>query len=290
MPDQLLRTFTPWLLGLFGLATAVALLVAVHYLMQVRQSALSFLRERSRRKLRSSLAMTALFALLAAGTLLALRRLPEQSGYPDTADVTLTVPATPVRPVNSASMPRGTDRAPSATPPAGSSPTAPFIPTNTPTLTPSATFTPSVTPSFTPTPSRTPTPSPTVPVLEAIYTPVTPYATPPADAWLGPLTVSAAIAANGVPSEEDVEFQEGQRVLYVSFDYDDMLNGILWRYIWFKNGEFYAGGTRVWEWQNRGRTYFYLLPPGGFSAGWYDVQVLLEEDIVRSTRFVIRER
>ena len=106
-----------------------------------------------------------------------------------------------------------------------SSPTAPFIPTNTATITPSPTPTktptptasktptPSITPSVTSTPSITPTPSPTVPVLEAIFTPVAPYATVPADALVEELTISRGTQVDGSPISPGDEFQEGQPVL-----------------------------------------------------------------------------
>jgi len=283
----------PWLLGLSGLAMAVALLVTVKHYLDVRQASFFILRQRSRRKLRSSLALTTLLAVLTAGILLSLRLLPEPAAEPEIADSTPSTFATPVRTVNPVYTPPTVRPSPTATQSNGPSPTVPFIPTSTPSPTPtptdvpSSTPTPSLTPPLTPTPSVTPTPSPTVPVLEAIFTPVTPFATLPPAAEIGELTLSRGVQVDGTPVNPGTEFQGGQPVIYVSFDYDDMADGVLWRHIWFRNDTLFGGGTRVWEWRGRGRTYFFLRPQEGFLPGRYEVQLLLEEEVVQTAGFVV---
>jgi hypothetical protein len=294
----------PWLAGLLGLAAATASLVALKHYLDLRQASFFILRRRTQRTLRSSLALATLCVLLAAGSLLARRSLPEPPPEPEMTEI---VPASlPTSrgeagstPVSRIAQPLRT-MTPTSPPTQGPSATVPFIPTNTPTRTPTPTptrtrtptptntLTPSLTPSVTPTPSITPTPSPTVPVLEAIFTPVAPYATVPVDAAVGELTISTGVQLDGSPINPGSEFPDGQPGLYVSFDYENMLNGVLWRDIWFRDDALFAGETRVWEWGGRGRTYFYLRPAGGFPPGEYEVQFLLDDEVVRRASFRVQ--
>jgi hypothetical protein len=294
--DRFLYAMIPWLLGVLGLATAVALLAVIKYYLDVRQASFFILRGRSQRSLRNSLVMAAFLAMLTAGAFLAQRALPEPVQEPEATDMTLSAPETPVAPRATRSLETATS---TTMPTRASSPTAPFIPTNTATITPSPiptrtptptaskTPTPSITPSVTPTPSITPTPSPTVPVLEAIFTPIAPYATVPANALVEELVISRGIRVDGSPINPGDEFQEGQPVLYVSFRYDQMVDGFLWRHIWLRDGALFGGGTRLWEWGNRGRTYFYLRPTQGFLPGQYEVLFLLEEEVVQTASFTV---
>lgn len=159
--------------------------------------------------------------------------------------------------------------------------TTPFIPTFTPTLTPSVTPTPSATP------TETPTPEPTVPIMEAIYTPVVPYATASIESEIGAITISGGVELNGEPIVPGTEFLSGTDILFASFDYQQMPNGVLWRHIWLRDGYLVGGETRLWEWGSRGRTYVHMQPRGGFTPGDYVVQILVDEVMVQFTQFTI---
>ncbi len=94
---------------------------------------------------------------------------------------------------------------------------------------------------------------------------------------------------NGVAVNPGTEFAAGQAALYVSFDYSNMENGVLWRYIWYRDDALFNGGMRLWEWGAGGRTYFYLRPEGGFPPGEYEVQLLLDKDIVQTAEFEVSQ-
>ena len=297
--DELYRffyTLIPWLLGLFGAGTAVALLAVAKYALDLRQASFFILRRRMQGRLRVSLMVMIILALLAAGTYVGRTYLPEPAPEEDQVATAPTVTPSPVRPRTTGLGPSAT---PSAPPTRGPTSTAPFIPTNTPSITPSPTPTrtptptpsrtptPTLTPSVTPTPSITPTPSPTVPILEAIYTPVVPFATIPAEALIQELTLSPGVELDGSPVNPGDAFADGQPALYVSFQYENMLNGVLWRHVWLRDGWLFGGGTRVWEWGSRGRTYFYLRPGEGFIAGQYEVQFLLDDEVVQTASFTV---
>lgn len=106
---------------------------------------------------------------------------------------------------------------------------------------------------------------------------------------IGEMTVSRGIQVDGTPINAGTEFLAGQPVLYVSFDYVDMSNGILWRHIWLRNGNLVGGQTRLWEWNSRGRTYFFLRPSGGFQPGRYELQLLVDEKVITTTSFRVTE-
>jgi hypothetical protein len=126
--------------------------------------------------------------------------------------------------------------------------------------------------------------------MEAIYTPMTPFATMQLSAEIGEMTVSRGVQLDGTPVNAGTEFLAGQPVLYVSFDYSDMSNGILWRHIWLRNGNLVGGQTRLWEWNSSGRTYFFLSPPGGFQPGRYELQLLMDEKVITTTSFRVIEQ
>jgi len=92
---------------------------------------------------------------------------------------------------------------------------------------------------------------------------------------------------NGEPINPGTQFPAGQEALYISFDYSNMVNGVLWRFIFYRNYELFGGATRLWEWGGSGRTYFYLRPAEGFPPGEYEVQMLLDEEIVQTAEFVV---
>jgi hypothetical protein len=125
--------------------------------------------------------------------------------------------------------------------------------------------------------------------MEAIYTPVVPFATAKPEAYLSDLTLSQNIEIDGTPINEGTEFAPGAEVVFVSFSYMNLSDGVLWRHIWLRNGNLYGGGTSVWEWGWRGRTYFWLKPQGGFVPGDYQVQLLIDEEVVQTADFTVKE-
>jgi hypothetical protein len=295
--NQLFHTLAPWLLGILGFGTVTAALAVAKYYLDLRQASFFILRRRTQGKLRVSLLVMIILAALTAAVYIGQDYVPEPvPGEEEVAGATTLAPSS----VPSRATRREPSATPTVTPTRDATITAPFIPTNTPSITPSSTPprtptpppsmtpTPSLTSSATPTPSITPTPSPTVPILEAIATPVEPFATLPAEADIQELTVSTGVQVNGTPINPGDAFLEGQPALYVSFGYDNMVNGVLWRHIWLRDGWLYGGGTVVWEWGERGRTYFYLRPEGGFVPGQYEVQMLLEEEVVQTVEFTIQ--
>jgi hypothetical protein len=299
--DRLLWPALPWLLLLFVAGVVVSLLITLRHYVALRRASFFILRRRAKRKIRGGFLATVVFIALTAVVVFLLR-----SGGPSAEEregraALATLSPTPVTAVNSASMPRGTRTVLGETPvEAAGSATAPFIPSYTPTPTPSLTPvptdtptpSPTLTPSQTPTPSLTPsitpTPSPTVPILEAIYTPVTPSATVPADAEIGELTISRGMELNGTPVDPGTEFLVGQVTLFASFDYGNLANGILWRHVWLRDGALVGGETRIWEWGSRGRSYFFLSPEGGFQRGDYELRLLLDRRVVQTARFTVR--
>jgi len=296
LPSLVIR-LSAGLTVLVALATVVGFLLSLRHYLDLRQTSSFILRQRTRRRMRSSVTAAVFFGLLTAGALYARRTwpLPQPAEPSPLAGEPATEDQQPTLAPFASLAPGATEGVASAVPTRHATATIPFIPTNTPTLTPSATPTPSTTPtpsqtpSVTPTPTKTHTPSPTVPILEAIYTPVVPYSTPGPTAYIGELTVSRGVNLDGTPIDADTSFPVGRAVLFCSFNYVNMTNGVVWRHVWLRDGQLVGGGTRVWEWGARGRTYFFLRPLGGFLAGEYELQILVAEKVVQFTRFSVVE-
>lgn len=178
-------------------------------------------------------------------------------------------------------------------------PEEPVLDTPTPALTatvtptPRPTRTPTVTPTRRPTatPPFIPTPTPTVSPPDTALTPI-PSAVPAGeDARITLVALAIEKDERDRPVEPGDEFPPGDHWVYLFFAYEGMENGVVRTFAWYKEGEFieFCSDTGLWEWGQRGATWYGCRLPGGWEPGRYEIHVFIETLLQGIAQFVIAE-
>ncbi|MGQ9516834.1 MAG: hypothetical protein ACUVT1_06175, partial [Anaerolineae bacterium] len=79
-----------------------------------------------------------------------------------------------------------------------------------------------------------------------------------------------------------------ERPIYAFFRFTEMENGTPWRAVWRKDTVELAVDELEWQWGRYGTAYVYFLPPGGFDAGAYSLQVYIRDDLQFTASFEIQ--
>lgn len=161
-----------------------------------------------------------------------------------------------------------------------------FPPSATPTLTPTITITPTVTPTpsitltptitSTPSESNTPTPTSTPFVPDAIAALFEGSMTVPPSAVFSSLQFTQGIDENYVALSPGEVFDNPVGHLYGLFSYDQMVDGVQWTALWFREGTLVYYETEPWNGGTGGIGYTDWEPPAvEWLAGNYQVQMFL---------------
>jgi type VI secretion system secreted protein VgrG len=172
-----------------------------------------------------------------------------------------------------------------------------FPPSPTPSVTPSQTLIPSpslsptitLTPTITQTPavSDTPTltPSPSLPLfLEAAFTSIV---TPNSESSFSAIEFSTQY--DGVVAiDPQTRFRNPVRHMYGVFTYDQMLPGVQWTALWFREGALVCYETLPWDGATGGYGFTDCAQPvDGWLAGNYEVQIFVGMEWKVVGRFVV---
>ncbi len=174
-------------------------------------------------------------------------------------------------------------------------PTATGTPTRSPVPTVThVVFTPTVTASSTPRPTATepfiPTATPQATLPVTLTLPLPSSVPPPGDARFEFWMLAPDVDGNGLPVEPSTEFPVGIERVYLFFRYNGLLPSIPWSIVWYRDGEFLNGGTRLWEPERpSGERHEFLEYGGGFPAGNYEVQVWLGDQLQIRVSFAVGE-
>lgn len=106
---------------------------------------------------------------------------------------------------------------------------------------------------------------------------------------LGEIFFSTDITSNYEAINPGNRFTEGFYTIYATFSYDDMVNGMVWSWVWRHNGEVIDGGNQVWEYGSDGPGYVYIKPESGFSLGNYELTVWVNGELLTQSNFTISE-
>lgn len=237
--------------GLVGIV--LALIVTIRSFILSRSGEYYVIRDEARRTALRSLLVLLILILLTIVFLL----IPRQESAPQP-----TATATPLQPPTS--TPTRVMPTPTATVTATPRPTAtePFIPTSTPQATLPITLTQ-------PLPSAVP---------------------PPGDAHFEFWSLAQGVDENHQPAEPSTEFPAGTERIYLFFRYDGLLPNVPWSIVWYQNGQFLSGGTRLWDSERpAGEWHEFLEYGGGFAAGEYEVQVWLGDQLQIRVGFSVVE-
>ncbi len=177
---------------------------------------------------------------------------------------------------------------------------------------PLATPTRQVTITPSPTVKATPTPIPVTPVTStapgSVITPtmtvaasatpvpntptaqVSPATSPAPGASFSNLVVAAGIDADNRPVSPGTTFSAVRKPLYVFFEYRNMSPRVTWGHVWLRDNQILNRVEENWPagWGSAGRAWIYYTPEVSYLPGTYQVQLLINGQVVATTTFTIR--
>lgn len=106
---------------------------------------------------------------------------------------------------------------------------------------------------------------------------------------IGDISFSTDISPDYVAVDPGRRFTTGFFTLYATFAYDDMEDGMVWSWVWKRDGQLLEGGNQVWSYGDDGPGYIYLKPEEGFSAGEYVLEVWVNSELFGQANFDITE-
>lgn len=170
-------------------------------------------------------------------------------------------------------------------------PSPTIAPTLTPSIVPTMTLSPTITltPTITDTPLYTDTPTGTpVPFIPlAVEAQFISAVTPNPNAAISPLVFSTALE-NSLPKSPNTVFRNPIFHMYAVFSYDQMLPGVQWTAIWYRNGEYVFHETKPWDGSTGGFGYSDWAPtPDQWFPGTYMVQIFVGHDFKRAGTFTV---
>jgi hypothetical protein len=170
------------------------------------------------------------------------------------------------------------------TPTLTTTPTVTITPTITLTTTVTLSPTITLTPDVTDTPTITPTPF--VPlIIEILFESVV---TPNAAALFSDLQFTQRIDDDFLPVDPGTVFENPVGHLYAHFSFDNMLPGVQWTSLWYRNGDLVHYETKPWEGSSGGFGYTDWEPsPEQWLPGEYEVQIFIGLEWKRSGRFMV---
>ena len=104
---------------------------------------------------------------------------------------------------------------------------------------------------------------------------------------LSPLVFSTEINEFYEPLSPARIFPEGYYMLYAIFEYKEMADGMVWSWVWRRNGEVIDGGNQEWEYGDSGPGFVYLAPEEGFQTGDYTLDVWVNGELLTRSALTV---
>jgi hypothetical protein len=82
-------------------------------------------------------------------------------------------------------------------------------------------------------------------------------------------------------------FAEGFYTLYATFEYDGLEDGMVWSWVWRRDGEIVEGGNELWSYGEEGPGYIFFNPEQGFKAGQYSLDVWVNGELMTQSAVIM---
>ena len=102
-----------------------------------------------------------------------------------------------------------------------------------------------------------------------------------------PLVFSTKINDEYKAANPETIFPEGNYTIYATFDYAYMEDGMVWSWVWRKDGEVVSGGNEVWNYGDDGPGFVYYNPEEGFSDGDYTLEIWVNGELFTQSDMLI---
>jgi hypothetical protein len=110
--------------------------------------------------------------------------------------------------------------------------------------------------------------------------------TPPSEAALSPIEIATGLGQNNQAINPRDEFENPLGRLYGAFTYNNLVNGVQWSAIWYREGEIVCIENQTWTAGTGGFGYT-ECEPRVWQPGEYEIQMFLGERWMVSKRFSV---
>ncbi len=82
-------------------------------------------------------------------------------------------------------------------------------------------------------------------------------------------------------------FGEGSYTIYATFAYDGMQDGMVWSWVWRRDGQVVSGGNEMWNYGVDGPGYVFYNPREGFRTGEYTLEIWVNGRLMNQANLFI---
>jgi hypothetical protein len=104
---------------------------------------------------------------------------------------------------------------------------------------------------------------------------------------LSPLVFSPEINELYEPLSPGRIFPEGYYTIFAIFEYKEMADGMVWSWVWRRNGVVINGGNQEWKYGDSGPGFVYLNPEEGFLPGDYTLDVWVNGELLTRSALTV---
>lgn len=123
-----------------------------------------------------------------------------------------------------------------------------------------------------------PTPTPSLD-LPPSYDTLTPNSALSDATTISELRFATSVDANYAPINPRVMFPDGTEVMYATFDYDGMADGMTWTWLWRYEGRVIEGDHEIWAYGDDGPGYMFVSPEEGLPEGRYSAEIWVNGEL-----------
>ena len=128
------------------------------------------------------------------------------------------------------------------------------------------------------------------PALPAEYNQVTPEVALNSNTQISELEFADSVdTISYEPIEPSRLYNEGFFTVYATFDYTNMEDGMVWSWVWRRDGRVIGGGNETWNYGDEGPGYVYLAPTEGFGTGEYIVEIWINGELQTSANMFVTD-
>jgi hypothetical protein len=103
------------------------------------------------------------------------------------------------------------------------------------------------------------------------------------------ITFATEITENSEPVDPSGSFPPGPTRIYGVFEHANIAPGMEFSFMWYLDGEAVLGDKTLWEANPTGKTWVNIDHPDGLPTGEYDLQLLIDGEVLQTGSFVIDE-
>jgi len=104
---------------------------------------------------------------------------------------------------------------------------------------------------------------------------------------MGSITFATGVTDDDEPIGPGTSFPVGTTRVYGIFDYEDILPGTTFKYVWYLDGEEDVADSETWESGKDGTYWVYIYNDDGLIAGDYDLYLYVDGELLQTGSFVI---